>query len=245
MPGELRCEGLTVRAGGRVILEDVSFRIPAGELVAVAGPSGAGKSTLGRALVGLVRADPGGTSGEIHLRGAPSRHWRAGEPAAALHGAGLAWTGQDPWAGLSPFTRVGAALRRAGAASPTAALAQVGLPGDVARAWPHTLSGGMARRAAIALALAGAPRFLVADEPTAGLDPTIAEDTLALLRAVADGGVGVLVLGHDVRVLRRHASRIGVVENGRLRETVAADEPFATPAGIALDEAAEGPPWTR
>lgn len=246
MHAELRAEGLRVQAGDRLLLRDAALRVPAGTLTALVGPSGAGKSTLGRAMVGLVSAHPGVTAGSVTIGGDPPLRWTAGEPPGRLHGAGLAWSPQDAWGGLSPFEPVGRALRRAGAPGPAgvaAALERVGLDPSVARVHPHTLSGGMARRAALAVALAGRPRFLIADEPTAGLDPTVAEAVLGLLRATADQGVGVLLLGHDLLAIRRHAARLLLLDGGQIRERVAATEPFRSALGRALDAAAEGPPW--
>jgi ABC-type glutathione transport system ATPase component len=240
---ELAAQGIGVRAGGRTLLSDASLRIPAGGVTAVVGPSGAGKSTLARALVGLVRAEPGVVAGRVQITGPTPRVWEAGQTASVLHGAGLSWAPQDAWGSLSPFEPISAALRRAGSLDAGAALARVGLPAAVGRAHPHTLSGGMARRAALAVALASRPQFLIADEPTTGLDPTVGEAILAMLRALAGEGLGVLVLGHDLLALRRHATRIVLVAEGRVLEEVEPGARFQTPVGRALDAAGQGPPW--
>lgn len=244
MSRDLVCEGLVVEAGARRLLDGASLRVPAAAMTALVGRSGAGKSTLARALVGLVRAEPGVTAGRVVIEGSSPIEWAPGRPTRLLHGAGLAWSSQHPWGGLSPFDRVGTALRRAGARDVGAVLGRVGLPGSVASTHPHTLSGGMARRAGLAVALAGAPRFLVADEPTAGLDPTIADAVLAVLRDIAAEGVGVLVLGHDLLALRRHADRLALLHAGAVAEVVRADAPFTSAEGRALAAAAEGPPWS-
>ena len=244
MLDELVAEGIDVHASGRVILSDASLRIPAGSVTAIVGPSGSGKSTFARALVGLVRAEPGVVAGRVRITGAQPLCWEAGDAPSILHGVGLSWSPQDAWGSLSPFEPISAAIRRAGGSDPSAALARVGLPAGVGRAHPHTLSGGMARRASLAVALASRPRFLIADEPMAGLDPTVAVAILSMLRELAGDGLGVLVLGHDLLALRRHATRLALVADGRIIEESGPDEPFNSPVGRTLDAAAEGPPWS-
>ena len=245
MRAELAAEGLVVRAGERVLLDGAHLRARGKELVAVVGRSGAGKSTLARALVGLVRTKPGVYAGTVSVRGDRTVTWSAGTPPAILHGAGLSWVGQKCWAALPPFWTVGESLRRAGATDPFSLLAAVGLPPAAASATPATLSGGMARRAGVALALAGEPGFLILDEPTAGLDAVAAEALMRLFVRLSTRGPGFLVFGHDIRLLRRHATRVVVLDQGRVVEVQEPRVPLASPAGQLLDAAAQGAPWER
>lgn len=243
MHTELDAEGIVVMSGKRVLLHEACLQARGGELVAVVGRSGAGKSTLARALVGLVRARPGVCAGRVTVRSVRTVTWAAGMPTSVLHGAGLAWIGQQPWAALPPFWTVGSALVRAGAAEPGALLAAVGLPPEAAALSPASLSGGMARRAGVALALAGDPGFVVLDEPTAGLDAPAADAMVQMLADLGRQGAGVLLFGHDIRLLRRHATRLVVLDQGRVVEVQEHAAPLASAAGRQLEAAAQGAPW--
>ena len=106
----------------------------------------------------------------------------------------------------------------------------------VARLYPHELSGGMAQRASIALALARGSRFLLADEPTTGLDPTVQEEILAELLSLRDQGVGLLFITHDLRLVPRIADALLVMHQGRLVESLNSGnlDSLVSPAGRAL-----------
>ena len=210
----LHLRDLTVQAGDHTLLHEAAISVPAGRLVGLVGPSGAGKSLMLRAMVGAVRARPGVVAGSVEA---------AGRPVTALAGATgpplvgvVAWMPQG--GGLDPTWRVGRQLRRLGA-DPSRALAAVGLerPAAVARQWPHQLSGGMQRRAGLAVALATGARFLLVDEPTTGLDPVAARGVLRLLQDQAQGGCGVLVVSHDAPLLGAFADAVWALEAGRVR----------------------------
>ncbi|MEU3019801.1 dipeptide/oligopeptide/nickel ABC transporter permease/ATP-binding protein [Nocardiopsis sp. NPDC007018] len=202
---------------------DVDLDLRAGELTALVGESGSGKSTLASALCGLA---PAGTrsSGSVLVRG--REMLGADEPAwRALRGRTIGLAAQSGSATFTPVRRVGPQLAEVVAAlgsgeSVAALLERVGLDADTAELFPHELSGGMGVRAATAAALAGAPRVLVADEPTAGLDPDLAVQVLGLLRAVADSGTAVLVITHDLQALETAdpADRVAVMYAGRIVE---------------------------
>ena len=211
----IRAEGLTVP--GRI--EDVSLSLEPGELVVVAGPSGAGKSTLARSLLALEPAATGAVRyGERELLSTSESELRP------LRGTELAMLFQDAAASLSPTMRVGAQLaeqraahgRPAGDAEVAADLERAGLAPVHARAYPHELSGGMAQRAALALALALEPEVLVADEPTTGLDPGARDVVLACLAATARRGAAVLVVTHEVEAFDGLADRVVGMIAGRL-----------------------------
>ena len=236
----LRVDGLTVRAGARTLIDDATLELQTGRLVALVGASGGGKSTLARGLLGLVRADPGPVAGRVRLwdedgalvadleASAPERAWRP------IRGKWTTWLPQDALGGLSPYTSVGRQLRGAGAPS----LAAAGLPdaGSLLRRYPHELSGGMARRAGLALALAPRPRFLVADEPTSGLDSTIAHVVIRHLARLVAGGTGVLILTHDIAAVAPLADHILVVDQGRVVERAPGGSPprLSSAAGMRL-----------
>lgn len=234
MSHRLVLEGLTVRSGPVVLVNDLSLEVGAGELVAVVGESGAGKSLTGRALVGMVTAQPGVVAGTVTWRGPggsdvvvpahPPSDRHAG--LARLRGHGVAWIPQDARAALVPVHTVGRqladALRHAGrpAALPAcrAALSEVGFvdPDAVLPQHPHTLSGGMARRVQVALGLALGARFLVADEPTTGLDRPVQARLLQTLARLRDQGTGIVLITHDLHLVHRHADRVAVLHGGRV-----------------------------
>lgn len=240
----LATTGLVVRAGDRTLIDGVDLRLQGGELVALVGPSGSGKTVTARALLGLLPFAPGRVAGDVALRWdgneahpVTERDWRP------LRGAVVGMLWQDARAALDPLRAVGRQVTEAARLAhapedPIPWLARAGFPAPdaVARLHPHELSGGMAQRAAIAVALARRSRFLVADEPTTGLDPSVQRATLAQLRSLCDAGVGVLFITHDLRLLPGFADRVLVMESGRVVEE-AADPRLLVGPGRALVEA--------
>lgn len=234
-----------MEAGARAVLADVSFSLAAGEIVALVGESGSGKSMTARAVLGLLPFRPGWTRGTITIDDPGGRRpVRTENDFVALRGDVLGLLFQDARAALDPLWTVGRQVTEAarlGGGTETDVvgwLTKAGLrdPARVARAWPHELSGGMAQRVAIALALARRSPLLIADEPTTGLDPTVQRAILAELRALVDLGHGLLFITHDLRLLPGFADRVLVMEEGRIVEE--APTPAAlTGAGRRLVEA--------
>jgi peptide/nickel transport system ATP-binding protein len=180
-----------------------------GEVVGLVGGSGAGKSVVADALMGILprNAVQGGT---ITLDG-------GGRIALAPQGIDA----------LDPLVPVGRQIDRLARLSgrkvdAAAVLRDLDLGAEVMEAWPHMLSGGMAKRALIATALATGAAFLIADEQTLGLDPETADRIMALLAGLAQGGAGVLVITHDLPRLVGVAARITVLQEGRAVETAPA-----------------------
>jgi len=212
------------------VLDHVSFDVSAGETVGLLGVSGSGKSTLLLALVGLL-PPAARVTGSVRwkgeeLIGAPEGRMRA------LRGAAIASIFQDPAAALNPVLRAGTqvaevlrAHRRTsreavpGAVDKALRAAGLGDPQAIARAYPHELSGGQRQRVAIAQALAAAPEMLLADEPTSALDSVAEADLLALLRVLTTvQGLALLLVSHNVWTLRRIATRVVVLGDGRVVE---------------------------
>jgi peptide/nickel transport system ATP-binding protein len=229
----LRLRGLTVRLptprGLVPVVEEVDLDLAEGEVLGLLGESGSGKSTLAHAI--LQDVAPGGTvEGEVSVEGLAVGGLGA-EGLRRLRGGLVALVPQDPGGSLTPVRRIGALLAEAAAAhrplgtgeanaEALRLLARVRLPPELASRWPHQVSGGQAQRVAIALGLASRPRLLVLDEPTTGLDATVAAGILDLLRAVAsEERAGLLVVSHDVGVLARIAGRLAVMYAGRVVET--------------------------
>jgi peptide/nickel transport system ATP-binding protein len=238
-PPTIALRGLAVAVGERTLLGPLDFELRAGECLAIVGESGAGKSLATQALLGLLPAP-------LHARGSlrvDDREIAMGSAAqAALRGKTLAWIPQDPLAALHPLRRVGAQLletlrhagldRDAAQAEAQALLQRVHLAdADAMHArYPHQLSGGQRQRICIALALATRPRFLIADEPTAALDPRIARGVLDLLDALRrELDVGVLLVSHDLPLVARVAQRVLVLRRGHCVETGQTARVFAAP----------------
>jgi peptide/nickel transport system ATP-binding protein len=191
-------------------LEGVTLRLNRREVVGLVGGSGAGKSLVAEALCGLLPRNAEVT-GRLTVDGVPPR---PGQIALAPQGVDA----------LDPLARIGvqiARFARLGGREVDAGrlLAGLGLSAEVAHAWPHELSGGMAKRALIATALATGAEWVIADEPTLGLDPETAERIIALLAGLAWQGRGVLIISHDLPRLVAQASRVTILREGRMVET--------------------------
>ena len=214
----------TAPAGAVHAVRGVSFDLEAGGALAVVGESGSGKSSLVAALAGM--SPPEATvRGSARLEGrelldldAPA--WRS------LRGRSLGVLFQETGEAMDPTMPVGRQLaevygfhaglpHRAARARAAEALTAMGLPDWAADAYPHMLSGGMRRRALLALALAGEPSVLLADEPTAGLDATVARQISGLLASLRrDRGLALLLVTHQLGLVARVADRVLVLYGG-------------------------------
>ena len=213
-------EGLTKRYGDRSVLEEVTFAVAAGEIVALLGPNGAGKTTTVEIVEGYRRGD-GGT---VRVLG--------DDPAGAgpVHRARVGLMLQG--GGVDPRTRAGELLRlfarlHADPRDPDELLDLVGLR-SVARTPARRLSGGERQRLGLALALVGRPEVAILDEPTAGMDPEARAVTRDLVRALRDDGVAVLLTTHDLADVERLADRVLILHGGRI---VASGSPAEVAAG--------------
>jgi ABC-type glutathione transport system ATPase component len=229
MVERLVVEDLRIEAGNRALVERASLTVEQGRITAVLGGSGSGKSLTARALLGLCDVSPGVTYGHLayHLndrvlrpydkflgRGRRERD-RQFEP---IRGRIASLLSQDARAALDPLWTVGRQVRTSAGGDPLPWLRKANLADRVADLYPHELSGGMAQRVVIAQALARGSRFLIADEPTSALDPTIQQEILGELRRLAESGVGVLLITHDLRTLPSLADSVVIFDNGRTVE---------------------------
>jgi len=199
-PG-LTVTGLSVvDSAGRSLLSDFSLRVAPGEVVALVGPSGAGKTTAVRAALDALDDGAVRVAGTVRWQGEPVRPGRA---ARRWRRARVGFLDQDPAGTLDPRHTVARTLGADG----MAVLAELGVdPSVYGPRLPHTLSGGQARRVALARALAGAPAVLVLDEPTSGLDPDAVD---RVVRAIAADPDRVTVLiSHDRAAVARIADRV-------------------------------------
>jgi oligopeptide/dipeptide ABC transporter ATP-binding protein len=230
---------------GRVkAVDDVSFRLAAGEIVGLVGESGSGKSVTSRAILGLLPQPPAQVTGSIQLDGLELvgqsqrvlRRWR---------GQRMAMVFQDPMTSLNPVYSVGEQvsevlrchqnMRRRQAEQQTIALfQQVGISQSKERlkAYPHQLSGGMRQRVMIAMAIACRPSLLIADEPTTALDVTTQAQILALLQSLnQEHGMSLLLITHDLAVVAQICQRLMVMYAGRIVEQATVAELFGSRSG--------------
>ncbi|MCH4893217.1 ATP-binding cassette domain-containing protein [Sphingomonas sp. SFZ2018-12] len=230
--GELTVAALTVTLGGVRVLDDVAARFERGQVTAVLGPNGAGKSTLLACLAGLRRPD----RGEVRIDGTPrdavSRRDLARRIGLLPQVADVHW--DVDVATLVALGRYPHRGRWGESAADRAAVAAAMAATDVARFADRpvsALSGGERARVLLARVLAGAPEWLLADEPLANLDPAHQHDALEGLRAAAVAGAGVIVVLHDLNHALRIADQVLLLAGGR----VSADGPpdvVLTPARI-------------
>ncbi|MBU9373572.1 dipeptide ABC transporter ATP-binding protein [Burkholderia multivorans] len=240
----LSLEHLNVRFGDTVAVDDVTFAIGRGERVALVGESGSGKSVTALSILRLLRdADVRGTirfAGQ-DLGAKSEREMRA------LRGADIAMIFQEPMTALNPLYTIGAQIAETivlhdGVSAAEARkraialLARTGIaePDRRVDSYAHQLSGGQRQRAMIAMALACRPRLLLADEPTTALDVTIRAQIVDLLlelqREEAEKrGMAILLITHDLNLVRRFAERVAVMERGRLVESGPVERIFAEP----------------
>ena len=214
----LRVEGLTLEADGRVLVDNASFHLRAGELVSLLGPNGSGKTTLLRGAIGLADSSAGRTriDGKNIAQMSPRR--RARQLAYLPQHRPLAWPNpvRDVVA-LGRFSH-GAALGRLRGADRDAvqrALAECGLD-ELAGRSTATLSGGELARVHCARAFAAEAPLLIADEPVAELDPYHQFRVMDLIRAFVNAGGGALVVLHEVTLARRYSNRLIWMKDGRI-----------------------------
>jgi peptide/nickel transport system ATP-binding protein len=256
-PARLQVIGLEVRtdgAGGRGrpgadVVRDVSFAVPAGEVLGLVGESGSGKTTVALALLGHTRRGLRITGGQVLLDGTDLLTLNRRDLRAA-RGAKVSYVPQDPSSALNPALRIGTQVREvlrvhAGQAGP-ARQAGIGDPGErvaevmreayldpapeLLRRYPHQLSGGQQQRVALAMAFACRPALIVLDEPTTGLDVTTQRHILNTVRSLSRSyGVAAVYVSHDLAVVSGLVSDVAVMYAGRIVEIGPAAALFGAP----------------
>jgi peptide/nickel transport system ATP-binding protein len=229
--------------GGLKAVDGVSFDLAAGRTLGIVGESGSGKSVLVRSLIGLVSANAAtNVGGEVLFEGKDLRRLPDARLRAVL-GRDVGIVFQDPMTSLNPVMKIGAQIGEGlqlnrGADAAAAArravelLAEVGIPEPERRArqYPHEMSGGMRQRVAIAIAIACAPKLLIADEPTTALDVTVQRQILDLLqREQQQRAMAMILITHDLGVVAGRADDIMVMYAGRAVETASTRELFRAP----------------
>ena len=219
-----------LRFGQTQALDGVTLDVAPRDCFGLVGESGSGKTTLMRAILGLERL----ASGSIGLFGVPLG--KGVQQRARMVQAIF----QDPAASLSPRRRIGQLLDEVGEVlgetraeirtRQQALFRRLGLPAATVDKYPYQLSGGQARRVAVARALLMRPRILIADEPTAGLDVSVQGDLLNLLQELrADNDLTLVVVSHNLAVVRLIADSAAVMHRGKIVEQGAAAQVFDAP----------------
>ena len=231
---------LPTRRGWAPVLRGISFTLERGDTLGLIGESGSGKSMVALALMGLL-PDGARTSGSIRLNGQEL----LGLPDAALcqiRGQRIGMVFQEPMTALNPLHRIGHQVAeplrlhqglsaRAAQQAALALLERVGIRDAAQRmgAYPHQFSGGQRQRITLAMALAGAPQLLIADEPTTALDVTLQRQILDLLaELVAERGMALLLISHDLGVMARQVRRLLVMYGASVVESGPTTEIFQT-----------------
>ncbi|WP_119390840.1 ABC transporter ATP-binding protein [Taklimakanibacter lacteus] len=234
---------VSVRTGAHAlaIVQDLDISIARGETLGIVGESGCGKSITWLAALRLA-GDKVATSGRVLLHGQDITQLSE-RSLARIRGGKIGMVFQDPTSSLDPVQRIGRQIGESlklhqglsGSAARAEAerlLDRVGIADAQARLdqYPHELSGGMNQRVMIAIALAGQPDILVADEPTTALDATVQAQILDLLRDIGrDTGMGLVLISHDLGVIADMCERVAVMYAGRLVETGPATALLAMP----------------
>jgi ABC-type dipeptide/oligopeptide/nickel transport system ATPase component len=230
------------RRGAFEAVSGVSFDVRPGRTLGVVGESGSGKSVTAMALMRLLPDSARVTAGQVRF-GARDLGPLSDREMQSIRGRGIAMVFQDPMASLNPILTIGWQVmeplmlqlglgRRAARARAQELLSLVRIPspGEIMRAYPHELSGGMRQRVMIAIALSCGPKLLIADEPTTALDVTVQAQILRLLKALQQrNGLGMLFISHDLAVVAQIADRVAVMRRGMLLETGTRDQVFLSP----------------
>jgi peptide/nickel transport system ATP-binding protein len=235
--------GFPHTGGTAAALQAISFTLARNEVLGLVGETGAGKSVLARSIIGLLPGTGQITKGDVifsgrSLKTMPERQYRQ------LRGGRISLIGTNAKALLDPVTPIGRQIARVArthlGGSQRAALQEavellrsVGIdqPEQRAKAYPHELSGGMAQRVVIAMALAGKPELILADDATLGLDATVQVQVLDLIMQQSRArSCAVILITHDLGIVARYCHRVGVMQGGRLIELCAVDEFLQRPA---------------
>jgi len=240
----LRLTDVCVDIGRKRLLDGIGLTLDRGQVLGLVGESGSGKSLTALAIAGLLPLIGGKiTGGAIHFDGMDLT--AIGEAGLrSLRGKRFGFVMQNPMTALDAVQRIGEQIDivsrlHLGLSAQAARLRTLDLmaqlriaePSAVAEAYPHQLSGGMKQRIVIAMALAGDPDLIIADEPTTALDVTVQAQIIQILtRLSRDRGLALLLITHDMGVVAQVCDRVAVLYAGRIAEERAVDPIFAAPS---------------
>ncbi len=244
MTALLDLSDVSVAIGTTALLDRISLRLDKGQILGLVGESGSGKSLTATAALGLLPLIGGRvTAGTVRFDGQDLAAM-TDRQRRDLRGRRIGFVSQNPMTALDPVQRIGEQVdvvsrlhlglsRQAARARTLALLTQLRIPGAAALAecWPHQLSGGMRQRIVIAMALAGQPDLIIADEPTTALDVTVQAQIIQILGAlVRDRGLALMLITHDMGVVAQICDRVTVLYAGRVAEEGPVAPIFAAPA---------------
>ncbi|WP_395542873.1 ABC transporter ATP-binding protein [Neotabrizicola sp. sgz301269] len=244
MTALLELSDVNVAIGTTALLDRISLRVDKGQILGLVGESGSGKSLTATAAMGLLPLIGGRvTAGTVRFDGQDLAAM-TDRQRRALRGRRIGFVSQNPMTALDPVQRIGEQVdvvsrlhlglsRQAARARTLDLLTQLRIPeaAAVAESWPHQLSGGMKQRIVIAMALAGDPDLIIADEPTTALDVTVQAQIIQILGAlVRDRGLALLLITHDMGVVAQVCDRVTVLYAGRVAEEGPVGPIFAAPA---------------
>jgi polar amino acid transport system ATP-binding protein len=244
----LKVSNLAKRFGKATALRDISFEVAAGEVVCIIGPSGCGKSTLLRCINHLTAPD----SGFVEVAGSYIGHERKADGTVRLQShreidrmrpkMGFVFQQFNLWPHLSVLEnivkgpiKVQKRPRQEAEAQALVLLQRFGLR-DKANMFPSSLSGGQKQRVAIARALAMGPELMLFDEPTSALDPEIVKEVLVFLRELADSGMTMVIVTHEIGFARHVADRVVFLDNGYVAEAGPSNDVLSNPSNPRLRE---------
>ncbi|KAB2870775.1 MAG: ABC transporter ATP-binding protein [Bacteroidales bacterium] len=243
----LSVENLTVAFGSNEVVKGISFHLNSGEILGIVGESGSGKSIASLCIMGLLPNNAGVKSGSILFAKDKSNSVDlvkiSDEEHRQLRGKDIAMIFQEPHTSLNPSMRCGKQLLEAvelnsgfkGKAAENRCmelLSEMQLPDPlkIYKSYPHQLSGGQKQRVMIAIALAGNPKLLIADEPTTALDVTVQKSILSLLKDIRNRyQMGIIFISHDLSVIEEVADKVIVMKLGEIVESGKAKEVFNSP----------------
>jgi peptide/nickel transport system ATP-binding protein len=228
---------------GPRVLDDVSFSVERGEVLAIVGESGAGKSVTGAAIIGLLPTSMGITRGQILVAERRIDRLSAKEM-RKVRGGLIGSIFQDPLTTLNPLFTIGQQLvdtirahlpvsAREARDRALARLEEVGIPAAAQRfdSYPHQFSGGMRQRVVIALALCAEPELIIADEPTTALDVSVQAQVIDLLKRLSqERGLAIVLITHDMGVVAEISDRVAVMYAGRIAEIGSTSNVINSPA---------------
>ena len=226
----LSINNLTVAVGSKILVNQVSFDVPRGKIVAIAGGSGSGKTTVGLSILRLLASGLAIAQGSIVFEGQDLLELSA-EKMRQCRGARIGMVFQEPLSALDPLFTVGQQIDEVLAAHTKLskqerykkvldALTQVGLsdpPRDY-KSFPHQLSGGMRQRAMVAQAIVCGPSLIIADEPTSSLDVTLQIKIMELFGQLIKKDMSVLLITHDLGMISHVADEVIILHQGELVE---------------------------
>jgi len=241
-PPLLEVRDLSVAFGAdrsREVVSHVDLDLAPGEILGIVGASGSGKTTTLRAILGHLPRGAAVTSGSVRFEGTDLLGPGSAE-LRRIRGRRIAMIVQNPASALNPLRTAGDQMRRLArdrgerlerdAMRELMRMVGIADADRVLAAYPHELSGGMAQRVLIALALAAQPRVIVADEPTSALDVTIQAQIMELLRTLVDErGVSLVFVTHDIALVGEYCERVAVMNRGAVVEQGASDEVIYAP----------------